>query len=638
MLVTRRNLIGAAGSFAASAAIGQIAGPRLQLRLLETSDLHMFALDWDYFKAKPDSTIGLNRVATLISEAREQSMNCLLFDNGDIIQGNPLGDYVAAPQWSRERVHPMFAAMNELDYDAATLGNHEFNYGLPFLDWALTCAKFPFVCANAQHSGGANYLPPFIVLVRSFQDESGVSHNLRVGVTGFVPPQIMNWDKRHLEGRFETQGIVETAQRIIPVLRKQCDILVALSHAGITPGPYKPMEENASCQLALIPGIDAIMTGHSHRVFPGPDYREGGGIDPVLGRLNGVPAVMPGFWGSHLGIIDLTLVQSEGKWTVADSRSEARPIYRRDGATVTALVTPDATVTAAVAKVHDEVRVWVDQPVGNLATPVHSYFVFAGYDPACVLVNAAQTEYAQRMLRGTAHEGIPILSAAAPFKAGYTPDGYIDLKAGPLALREAADLYIYPNTLTAIRIQGSNLQLWLEHSARIFNQITPGKAGTQPLIDRRVPSYNFDVISGLTYEIDLKSAARTNRDGQVVDQNARRIINLAFMGKPVAPDAPFILVTNNYRADGGGGFPIAGAEVALRAPDSNREIVIDYCRRNVPDVFSKSFPWKFAQLGQLTQVAFDSGAAGASRISDVAGLSHHGPAEAGYDRFILMLP
>ena len=637
MLVTRRNLIGAAGTLAASAAIGQESGPRLKLRLMETSDLHMFAMDWDYYKAKADPTVGLNRVATLIGEARSQASNSLLFDNGDIIQGNPLGDYVARPQWSRESPHPMFVAMNELGYDAATLGNHEFNYGLPFLDWALTGARFPFVCANAHRGDGADYLPPFIVLERSVDDDAGISHKLRIGVIGFVPPQIMNWDKHHLEGRFKVDGIVETAQRLIPVLRGQCDVLLALSHAGITPGPYRPMEENASCQLALVSGIDAIMTGHSHRVFPGPDYREGGGIDPVLGRLNGVPAVMPGFWGSHLGIIDLTLTRNDGKWTVLDSRSEARPIYRRDGAKVTNLVTPNAAVTAAVAKAHDEVRDWVDQPVGKLATPVHSYFVFAAYDPACALVNAAQAEYAKRMLEGTPHEGIPVLSAAAPFKAGYTPDGYIDLKAGPLALREAADLYIYPNTLTAIRINGADLLLWLEHAARIFNQIIPGKAGSQPLIDRRVPSYNFDVISGLTYEIDLTVAARTNRDGQVVSQSAHRIVNLAFQGKPIDPDATFILVTNNYRADGGGGFPVARAQTVLRAPDSNRDVLIDFFRHHGEGVSPLSSPWTFKKLGQVTQVAFDSGSSGAEYASNVAGLSHEGPAEAGYDRFVLRL-
>ena len=637
MFVTRRDLIGVAGSLAASAALGQVKGPLVHLRLLETSDLHMFALDWDYFKAKPDLTVGLNRVAGLISEARLQARNSFLFDNGDIIQGNPLGDYVARKQWSRDRVHPMFAAMNELGYDAATLGNHEFNYGLDFLDWALTGAKFPVVCANAHHVDGADYLPPYILLDRTVHDEAGVAHQLRIGVIGFVPPQIMNWDKHHLEDRFKAEGIVETAQKLIPVLRTQCDVLVALSHAGITPGPYRPLEENASCQLALVPGIDAIMTGHSHRVFPGPDYRAGGGIDPVLGRLNGVPAVMPGFWGSHLGIIDLTLTQNEGKWTVLESRSEARPIYRRDGAKVTSLVTPSATVTAAVGQVHDEVRDWVDQPVGKLAVPIHSYFVFSAYDPACALVNAAQSEYAQRMLEGTPHEGIPILSAAAPFKAGYTPDGYIDLKAGPLALRDAADLYIYPNTLTAIRITGADLHLWLEHAARIFNQIVPGKPGSQPLIDRRVPSYNFDVISGLTYEIDLTSAARTNRDGQTVDQNARRVVNLAFNGNPVDPDAAFILVTNNYRADGGGGFPVARSQIVLRAPDSNRDVLIDFFRNHGEGATPASSPWTFRKIGQVTEVAFDSSSSGARHVADIAGLSHEGPAEAGYDRYILRL-
>ncbi|MBE7213125.1 MAG: metallophosphoesterase, partial [Gluconacetobacter diazotrophicus] len=349
MALTRRAVIATAGGLAAlgagasreaRAAVPGEGGSRgdgttVRLRLLETSDLHMFARDYDYYRDRQDDTVGLAKVATLVAAARAEAPNSLLFDNGDILQGNPLGDYVALkqPLPSRERVHPMFRAMNLLGYDAGTLGNHEFNYGLPFLDAALAGAEFPFVCANLKHVDGTDYLKPYVVLDRRVRDESGAEHVLRVGVLGLVTPQIMVWDQTHLAGKVQAPDIVDTARRYVPELRERCDLLVVLSHSGISGAPRRGGDENASLFLAEVPGIDVIFTGHEHRVFPGPFFADqGAGVDAARGTLHGVPAVMPGFWGSHLGVIDLELRRDAAgarPWRVAGFHVEARPIYRR---------------------------------------------------------------------------------------------------------------------------------------------------------------------------------------------------------------------------------------------------------------------------------------------------------------------
>ena len=640
MSISRRSLLTAAGTLAATGTLAQPAAmrPTLQLRILETSDLHMFVLDWDYYRAQPDPTVGLAKVASLIAQARGEVTNSLLFDNGDIIQGNPLGDYVATPgKWPQSRPHPMFSAMNQLGYDAATLGNHEFNYGLPFLEQALETANFPFVCANIQRQDGSSYIAPWRVLERDLTDSADTVHRLRIGVIGFLPPQIMIWDRHHLEGQITTSGIVETAQQVIPQLRRACDVLIALSHSGITPGPIGSVgtAENASCQLAFVPGIDAILTGHSHRVFPGPDYRTGGGIDSDRGLLNGVPAVMPGFWGSHLGVIDLDLLHDGTAWRVAKAHAEARPIYARENGSIRSLAPASPLITTSVANAHAEVRAWVDEPVGAFATPVNSYFVWIGHDPASSLVNTAQAAYAKQLLAGTPHADLPILSAAAPFKAGYTPDAYIDLAEGPVALRQVAELYIYPNTLTAVRITGAQVIDWLEHSARAFNRIEAGRSNPQALVDRRVPSYNFDVIAGLTYEIDLTAPARTDRDGKVLDPSSHRIRRVEFNGAVIRPEAIFVLVTNNYRADGGGGFP--RGDVILRAPDNNRDVLIDYIRHREPNAVAAASPWRFAPLGQRTTISFKAGHAAARLVSEVPGLRHGTRSEDGFDEFLFDL-
>ena len=189
---------------------------------------------------------------------------------------------------------------------------------------------------------------------------------LKIGVIGFVTPQIVEWDKAHLAGRVTTMDIVEAAQAHVPALRAQVDLLVALSHSGISTVPRRGGEENASYYLAGVPGIDVIFTGHSHRVFPGPDYAGIEGVDAERGMLGGVPAVMPGFWGSALGVIDLVLQSQGGKWVVADFTCATQAIAEREDAVVTSLVGDDARVDAAVAPEHEKTLAWIRQPIGRL--------------------------------------------------------------------------------------------------------------------------------------------------------------------------------------------------------------------------------------------------------------------------------
>ena len=629
MRMSRRVLLAGAGALSTGAvfATPARAAPRIHLRLLETSDLHMFAADWDYFKQKHDPTVGLDRLASLIEAARGEAPNSLLFDNGDIIQGNPLGDFVAEhAEVVQTAVHPMFRAMNLLGYDAATVGNHEFNYSLAFLEAALKGANFPFVCANIARVGGEMFLSPFRILERTLRDEDGAAHKLRIGVVGFTPPQIMTWDKSHLEGRITCDDILAVARRVIPALRAQCDLVIALSHSGISGGAPAAFEENASLHLAQIPGIDAIFTGHSHRVFPGPDYANREGIDAERGTLAGIPAVMPGFWGSHLGVIDLALARDGERWTIANFTTQARSTYRREGARVIPLVEASPRIDAAIEPEHAATAQWIAEPVGRFAEPVHSYFVFAGLDPASALVNAAQTAYVRSLLAGSPHEGLPILSAAAPFKAGYTPDAYIDIAAGPVARRDIADLYTYPNTVSAVRVTGAIVREWLEFSARIFNRLDPAQAAPQPLVDRQVPS--------LTYRIDPGQATRHDRSGRVITPTAQRIVDLRFEGQPLDDVREFVVVTNNYRSDGGGSFPgLDGSRTILRAPDTNRDVVLKFVQAGQPgDILFRS-PWTFAALGAPRTVWFDSAMAAGAHLGDVPGLRAAGAGAAGYARF-----
>ncbi|MGR3182025.1 bifunctional 2',3'-cyclic-nucleotide 2'-phosphodiesterase/3'-nucleotidase [Enterobacter cancerogenus] len=550
----------------------------VDLRILETTDLHSNMMDFDYYKDTPTEKFGLVRTASLINAARDEVKNSVLVDNGDVIQGSPLGDYMAAKGIKKGEIHPVYKAMNTLDYTVGNLGNHEFNYGLTYLHDALAGAKFPYVNANIIDVKTQKPLfTPYLIKETQVVDKDGNTQTLKIGYIGFVPPQIMTWDKANLDGKVTVNDITETARKYVPEMReKGADVVVVVAHSGLSADPYQVMAENSVYYLSEVKGVDAILFGHAHAVFPGKDFASIKGADIDKGTLNGVPSVMPGMWGDHLGVVDLVLNNDSGSWKVIQSKAEARPIY--DAAAKKSLAGEDKKLVDVLKHDHDATREFVSKPIGKSADNMYSFLALVQDDPTVQVVNMAQKAYAEHYIQGDPDLAkLPVLSAAAPFKVGgrkNDPASYVEVEKGQLTFRNAADLYLYPNTLVVVKATGSEVKEWLECSAGQFNQIDPNSSKPQSLINwDGFRTYNFDVIDGVKYQIDVTQPAKYDGECQAIHPQAERIKNLTFNGKAIDPNATFLVVTNNYRAYGGKFAGTGDDHIAFASPDENRSVL-----------------------------------------------------------------
>jgi 2',3'-cyclic-nucleotide 2'-phosphodiesterase/3'-nucleotidase len=521
-------------TFAIIAFRSDAAPARAHLVILSTTDMHGRIFPIDYYTNKYDN-VGIAKVATLIRQARKDDPDLLLLDSGDTIQGTPL-EYFHNKRHN-EPPDPMMLAMNALGYDAMTVGNHEYNFGLKVLEKARSEAKFPWLSANTYNEGAKGALTthyaPYIV-----KEIGGV----RLGVLGLTTPGIPNWENAPNYAGLEFHETVSEAKKWVSVLREKekVDLVVIAMHMGIeeelSTGKINPSQvpnENAAVAIARqVPGVDVILMGHTHRDVPSL-------------VVNGVLLTQANRWASHVGRVDVYLEKNEDNdhWRIVAKSARTIPVTEK-----TAI---DPEVAQLGESYDKETQAWLGHSIGESAEELTAREARFRDTPIIDLIQRVQMEASH---------------ADVSMAASFNPEARIP--KGPVTVRDIAGLYEYENTLVTLELTGQQLKEALEHSARYFREYQPGKSVSE-LVDQHIPGYNFDVAEGVTYEIDLAKPF------------GQRIQNLKFKGQPVTPTQKLRVVTNNYRVNGGGNYTMyKGAPVVYRSSEEVRELIIDWVERH----------------------------------------------------------
>jgi len=602
------------------------------LRILATSDVHGNLLPYDYYADRPSDPSGLAGLATLVRHARAEGTPTLLLDNGDFLQGTPLAEVVHADfRDDAETPNAIVAAMNALGYDAASLGNHEFDWGLDYVRSARAQARFPMLASNVEQVTDPGSVRPLTarshIVTRQLQTRRGDTLDFRIGLIGLTPAQTAQWEGRQMGEHLVIRDLVAAARAEVARVRETgADIVIALAHTGIETLPLPPAEDNVGADLARVEGIDLLILGHSHVPFPHRHHPAAPGIDPGDGTIHGKPAVNPGAEAAYLGVIDLALAPRGNGWVITGHDTRLVPLAEtlaRHG------LSPCPDMMAMLAPVHERTLSRIRRPVGRTRRPITTHFSRVRPDAAVQIINAAQRQMVADALADTRAAGLPVLSAAAPFKSGsQTGAGpFVEIPAGPLALRHAADLYPFPNSVCAIEITGRQLRGWLERSATTFARIAPGR-GRQPLLDPRLPGFIFDVIDGVSYNFDLTKPPRFGPQGEVLSPGAARVCDLSHAGRPVTEEQRFVLATNSYRMGGGGHFdiPIA-APLLFESNGTASEAIASYFAANDPLDFEPVINWGFRPIAGAS--ASFTTAPGAAASLPLPGISALGSDEQG---------
>lgn len=545
---------------------------RAQLKILATTDLHAHVTNYDYYRDEVLADFGLIGLADVIQELRANHPNTLLIDNGDFLQGNPIGNYLR--DYSLEKMHPIVRIMNELKYDVGTLGNHEFDFGIEFLEKMMSDIQYPIVNANIVDDHNQPWIQPYVILDKAISLDSGEVKMIKIGVIGALPPQVTMWNhkvfadyaKDHEE--LYVEDIIETITLTIPKIKVEgADLIIVLAHSGFATRSYELGAENVIQFLAEIKDIDAIIAGHAHSTFPDNEHH----FD--------LPIVMAGSFGQYLGVIDFDLEYCDQKWCIIQGSASLIENQQREQF--------QSPLFRLIEPAYELAKERMNAPIGQNQTLFSSSLSLIQDDACTQLVADAQLWYAKQLLQEldqAEYANLPLLSAVPAFKVGgrkNAPYDFTWIEQGVFTFKNVADLYPFNNQLALIKVTGKELKEWLECANSIYYQIHENDDEQYLINWHSHRGYNRDVIKGgLKYRVDARHPRRYNGDCVLVSLESERIYDLTYQDLPIADDAEFILATNQYRAYSGK-FPGSGEEKVITLSADEIPTIIELYLQNM---------------------------------------------------------
>lgn len=577
---------------------------RLHLRLLATTDVHMNLSGYSETHGYATPDYGLARLANVIAEDRANAQGLtLLFDNGDILQGTPLGTTAAKMPCTPD--HPFVATVTALGYDALGLGNHDFDFGPDYLARLISALPMPVLSANVD---GVPGLQRSVILDRAWTDADQRKQTLRIGVTSALPMQTAQWSAHSLDGKVTITEPLAAIAKVTSDLREAgADIVIVLAHSGLNAVESPEGSEFFAYPAARMAGVDAVVAGHTHELVPDPV----GALQPFEdrpGHVGACPVVQPGFRASHLGRIDLALQLEQGEWSLCDSQSQLRPVSGQDA---------DPTLLKGLHPARAATQARLTREIGQNSAHMHSYFSLLGQDLGMGFVAETLIAALPKLPIPADWADLPRLAAVPPGLTGGLsgPDSYVDLPPGPVPARAIDMLCPFENILTARRMTGANLRLWLERAAAIFNTPRADEAA-QHLLHPDMPTSFFDTIFGLEIEIDPCRPARYAPSGALADPDANRVTSLRYQGQPVKDTDSFLVAMYSYRAAGGGGYPDVGEPLPdqTTGPDA-RDLLLDAFQTR-PAMAPTPVDWRL-KLGSGCEVLYDTSPAAEAHLNDI---------------------
>ena len=600
----------------------------IDFKVIAISDLHANLMNYDYYTGATTNNSGLVKAATVIKEQKalanksEKSKvdNVLLVDNGDTIQGTPLANLYAVKNPVKEgEKYPVYEALESLGFDMTTIGNHEVNYGMDYIKQIVRAnSSMGMVCANIRDSkSGDLVFDPYKIIEETVVDSNGKERQLKIGVTGVVPTQILNWDKLILNDEIVVDEMDESVKKYTDIMKNQegADIVVVLAHTGYGEETTDVTgAENAGYAISMVDGVDVVVGGHVHQSATKYVKQSDGDIVQYVQPLNN---------GKEVGVVDLKInVVEEGqnvKYVINDDETtvENISVANKDN---------DVETENVVRKSHEATDAYVNEKSGEITKDINSFFSLVADNTSMQIISDAQMNYVKKLIENNdpaleQYKDLPILSAAAPFKAGSSAGNYVDIKAGGLAIRDLSNLYKFDNTVAVIKLSGSDIKEWLEFSANMYNTIDPNSTEDQDLINRDFPTFNYDVIDGIEYEVDVTKEPRYDKNGKLINENTSRIYNLTYNGQPLDLEQEFLVATNNYRA-GGNSFPWQGRqEIVYNSTDETRDVLKNYIEAAGKFEPTVDNNWKFKTVDTKGKVFFTSNENGVNYLDEYPAIS-----------------